>query len=137
MLHLTFDSPALLKGFFTAIQALLADGKLLAYHDRSDGGLLTTFTEMAFAGNTGLDINLPAGDALAQLFNEELGAVIQVKATDLDAVNSVLADNGLATLTHDIGTLNTTNFVNVSVDGEAVFSAKRADLRKLWSKTSF
>ena len=131
------DSPALLKGFFTAIQALLADGKLLAYHDRSDGGLLTTFTEMAFAGNTGLDINLPAGDALAQLFNEELGAVIQVKATDLDAVNSVLADNGLATLTHDIGTLNNTNFINVSVDGYAVFSAKRADLRKLWSKTSF
>ncbi len=92
---------------------------------------------MAFAGNTGLDINLPTGDALAQLFNEELGGVIQVKTADLDAVNSVLADNGLATLTHDIGTLNNTNVINVSVDSEAVFSAKRTDLRKLWSKTSY
>jgi len=131
------DSPQLLKGFFTAIQTLLNDGKLLAYHDRSDGGLFTTFTEMAFAGNTGVDISLPQGDALAQLFSEELGAVIQVRSQDLDAVNAVFAQNGLGALTHDIGTLNTQNNVNINVGGDAVFSAKRSDLRKLWSKTSF
>jgi len=131
------DSPQLLKGFFTAIQTLLNDGKLLAYHDRSDGGLFTTFTEMAFAGNTGVDISLPQGDALAQLFSEELGAVIQIRSQDLDAVNAVFAQNGLGALTHDIGTLNTQNNVNINVGGDAVFSAKRSDLRKLWSKTSF
>jgi len=131
------DSPALLKGFFTAIQTLLSDAKLLAYHDRSDGGLFTTVTEMAFAGNTGVDIELPAGDAIAQLFNEELGAVIQVRTSDLDSVNAVLTANGLAELSHTIGTLNTQNHVNINVDGEAVFSAQRSDLRKLWSKTSF
>jgi len=131
------DSPQLLKGFFTAIQTLLNDGKLLAYHDRSDGGLFTTFTEMAFAGNTGVDISLPQGDALAQLFSEELGAVIQVRTQDLDAVNAVFAQNGLGALTHDIGSLNTQSNVNISIAGEAVFSAKRSDLRKLWSKTSY
>ena len=131
------DNPALLKGFFTAIQALLSDAKLLAYHDRSDGGLFTTVTEMAFAGNTGIDIELAAGDAIAQLFNEELGAVIQVRTSDLDSVNAVLAANGLSDLSHTIGTLNTQNNVNINVGGEAVFSAQRSDLRKLWSKTSF
>jgi len=131
------DNPALLKGFFTAIQALLSDAKLLAYHDRSDGGLFTTVTEMAFAGNTGVDIELAAGDAIAQLFNEELGAVIQVRTSDLDSVNAVLAANGLSDLSHTIGTLNTQNNVNINVGGEAVFSAQRSDLRKLWSKTSF
>jgi phosphoribosylformylglycinamidine synthase len=131
------DSPALLKGFFTAIQSLLNDGKLLAYHDRSDGGLFTTITEMAFAGNTGLDISLAQGESLAQLFSEELGAVIQVRTSDLDAVNAVLAQNGLSDLAHDIGCLNTQNNINISIGGEAVFSAKRSDLRKLWSKTSF
>ena len=131
------DNPELLKGFFSAIQTLLKEGKLLAYHDRSDGGLFTTITEMAFAGNTGLDIDLAKGDALAQLFNEELGAVIQVRTSDIEAVNAVLASNGLTALSHDIGTLNTQSNININVEGEAVFSAKRSDLRKLWSKTSF
>ncbi|MGB1298803.1 MAG: phosphoribosylformylglycinamidine synthase, partial [Psychrobium sp.] len=131
------DSPELLKGFFTAIQTLLADGKLLSYHDRSDGGLFATLTEMAFAGNTGLDINLSQGDLLAQLFNEELGAVIQVKNEDIDAVNAVLEANGLAGLTSKVATLNDSNTVNVFVDGNAEFSAARSDLRKLWSKTSY
>ncbi|MCG7531786.1 phosphoribosylformylglycinamidine synthase [Psychrobium sp. MM17-31] len=131
------DNPELLKGFFTAIQTLLAEGKLLSYHDRSDGGLFTTLTEMAFAGNTGLDINLPQGDVLAQLFNEELGAVIQVKNEDIDAVNAVLAANGLTSLTSTVATLNDNNTVNVFVDGNAEFSATRSDLRKLWSKTSY
>jgi len=131
------DSPALLKGLFDSIQTLLSQGKLLAYHDRSDGGLFTTVTEMAFAGNTGVNIELGAGDRLAQLFNEELGCVIQVRNSDLESVNAVLANNGLSELSCVIGQLNQDNNINVSVSGEAVFSAKRSDLRKLWSTTSF
>ncbi|MDP2560571.1 phosphoribosylformylglycinamidine synthase [Psychrobium sp. 1_MG-2023] len=131
------DSPELLKGLFDSVQALLADGKLLAYHDRSDGGLFTTATEMAFAGNTGVSLSLPQGDALAQLFNEELGCVLQIRESDVSAVESVLAQHGLADVSYDIGTLNTDNNINVDVAGEAVFSAKRSDLRKLWSATSF
>jgi len=131
------DSPALLKGLFDSVQTLLAQDKLLAYHDRSDGGLFTTVTEMAFAGNTGVNLELGAGDALAQLFNEELGCVIQVLNSDLDAVNLVLAQNGLRDVSGIIGSLNSDNNINVSVAGEAIFSAKRSDLRKLWSATSF
>ena len=70
-------SPETLKAFFDAIQQLNREGKLLAYHDRSDGGLFVTLLEMAFAGNVGLDIAL-AEAGLAELFNEELGAVVQV-----------------------------------------------------------
>ena len=131
------DSPELLKGMFNAIQTLLAQGKLLAYHDRSDGGLFTTVTEMAFAGNTGVNLELGAADTLAQLFNEELGGVIQVRNSDLDSVNAVLAQNGIADISRVIGALNDDNNINVSVDGQAIFSAKRSDLRKLWSATSF
>ena len=86
-----------LKGFYDAIQALVAAGKLLAYHDRSDGGLLVTLAEMAFTGHCGVNVNIASlgGDRLAALFNEELGAVIQVRAGDREAVESVLATYGL------------------------------------------
>ena len=96
------DSPELLKGFYNAMQVLVADSKLLAYHDRSDGGLFTTVAEMAFAGHTGVtvDINGLTGNDIEALYNEELGAVIQVANSDLDAVNAVLKDHGLATISH-------------------------------------
>jgi phosphoribosylformylglycinamidine synthase len=76
------DSAAQLKGFWNAIQQLGREGKILAYHDRSDGGLLATAVEMAFAGNTGVSLELPvAADAFAALFAEELGAVIQIRSS--------------------------------------------------------
>ena len=132
------DSPALLKGMFDAVQALLAQGKLLAYHDRSDGGLFTTVTEMAFAGNTGVKLALTSDkDLLAQLFNEELGAVIQVKTADLDLVNQALAKHGLSDVSQVIGTVTADNAVTIVANGQAVFSANRRDLRKLWSSTSY
>jgi len=132
------DSPALLKGMFDAVQALLAQGKLLAYHDRSDGGLFTTVTEMAFAGNTGVKLTLASDtDLLAQLFNEELGAVIQVKTADLDLVNQELAKHGLSDVSHVIGGITADNAVTIVAGGQAVFSANRRDLRKLWSSTSY
>ncbi|TMS80070.1 AIR synthase-related protein, partial [Pseudoalteromonas sp. S981] len=102
-------SPELLKGFYNAMQALVADEKLLAYHDRSDGGLFTTVAEMAFAGRTGVTVNLDSltGSDIEALYNEELGAVIQVRNDDLAAVEAVLADNGLTAISHTIGALNT------------------------------
>ena len=114
------DSPELLKGFFNGIQALLADGKLLAYHDRSDGGLLATLVEMAFAGNTGIDVELGGlpGDAMSALFNEELGAVIQIKRDERDAVLAVLDTFGLGQVTHLVGRTNDNNFVKITRNGE-------------------
>ena len=80
------------------MQALVAQRKLLAYHDRSDGGLLVTLAEMAFTGHCGVEADIAAlgDDHLAALFNEELGAVIQVRAADREAVEAILAVNGLA-----------------------------------------
>ncbi len=132
------DSPALLKGLFDSVQTLLAQGKLLAYHDRSDGGLFTTITEMAFAGNTGVKLELANDqDLLGQLFNEELGAVIQVNTADLAAVNEVIAHHGLTAVTHVIGRLTDDNAISINAAGEPVFSANRRDLRQLWSNTSY
>jgi phosphoribosylformylglycinamidine synthase len=91
------DSPALLKDFFNTIQTLNADGKLLAYHDRSDGGLVAALAEMAFAARVGLDIDLSAlannsQQLAAVLFNEELGAVIQVAKADIEDVQAAFAN---------------------------------------------
>ena len=102
------DDPGLLKAFFATIQTLNRDCKLLAYHDRSDGGLLTTLCEMAFAGHCGLTIQLDelGADALGVLFNEELGAVIQIRAAEQDAVLQQLHAAGLANCCHIIGQPN-------------------------------
>lgn len=80
----------------------MAQRKLLAYHDRSDGGLLVTTAEMAFTGHCGVEANIATlgEDRLAALFNEELGAVIQVRAADRDAVEALLAQHGLADCVH-------------------------------------
>lgn len=100
------DEPDLLKRFFSAIQELQAEGLILAYHDRSDGGLVTTLCEMAFAGRCGLDVDLGAvgQDDLGALFSEEPGAVIQVRHQETDAVLKILEDHGLAEFSPVIGT---------------------------------
>ena len=99
------DDALILKGFFNAMQDLVQDEKLIAYHDISDGGLFTTVCEMAFAGHTGIDIDISQlnGDNVSVLFNEELGAVIQIRESDVDAVNAVLAAHGLDDCCTDIG----------------------------------
>src|SRR4029077_15393883 len=80
------DDPALLRGFFAAVQELGAAGLLAAYPDRSDGVLCVTLVEMAFAGNVGLDIDVGGlgDDAVAALFSEEPAAVVAVRAADLE-----------------------------------------------------
>ncbi len=98
------DAPAQLAAFGAAIIELRRAGLLLAYHDRSDGGLLATLCEMAFAGGCGLEIELRADrDALAQLFSEELGAVLQVRDEDTRAMREIVERHGLGELCAPLG----------------------------------
>ena len=128
-----------LGGFFNAMQALVSEQKLLAYHDRSDGGLLVTLAEMAFAGHCGLTADIAAlgNDSLAALFNEELGAVIQVRASDREAVEKTLADFGLADCTHYLGTAETGDRFIISSGSKPVYSESRTTLRTWWAETTW
>ncbi len=134
------EDTTLLKAFFNTIQSLNTDDKLLAYHDRSDGGLLATVTEMIFAGRKGAEIELDrlGSDVLATLFNEELGAVIQVKQSDCDAVLDVFDAAGLADCTHLIGWVTEeTQQLTISYDGIVIYTASRAELQQNWSAVSY
>ena len=132
------EDAAQFAAFFGAIQALNADGRILAYHDRSDGGLLTTVAEMAFAGHIGVDVDVGGlGDPLAALFNEELGAVIQTRRSDRDLVRAVIDHAGLADIAHIIGRLNDARALHVQAGGKALFSQSLAALRRRWSETTW
>ncbi len=132
------DDARTLKNFFTAMQLLKQDDLLLAYHDRSDGGLITTLSEMAFAGRCGLDIELDGmGDALPVLFNEELGAVVQIRAEHQDAVFEILQQYDLAKHSHLIGVPTDEQQILVSVNGEQVLQQSRATLQRFWTETSY
>ncbi|WP_426447912.1 phosphoribosylformylglycinamidine synthase [Siccibacter colletis] len=128
-----------LKGFYNAMQALVADRKLLAWHDRSDGGLLVTLAEMAFAGHCGVeaDITRLGDDALAALFNEELGGVIQVRAADRQAVEAVLDAHGLADCVHYLGKAVAGDRFTLTASGDTVFSESRTTLRVWWAETTW
>jgi phosphoribosylformylglycinamidine synthase len=129
-----------LLAFFDVVQKLNAEDKLLAYHDRSDGGLFVTLLEMAFAGRMGLHIAF-AGDGLQTLFNEELGAVIQIHKQDLIEVRRILREAGLRALYvadavagNEI-VISSTN--NLMQDYEEIYRNARTSLHKMWSETSF
>ncbi len=127
---------AQLKNFYNAMQTLVAEDKLLAYHDRSDGGLITTIAEMAFAGNCGVEIDIAAlGDNdLAVLFNEELGAVIQVKDTDLHRVREILTEHNLLGLTKDLGNVYADDRFIISRGNLKILNEKRSELRGIWAE---
>ncbi len=133
------DDPRCFKAFFDSIQSLNAKGLLLAYHDRSDGGVFATLCEMAFAGHTGLRIHLDdlGDDPLAALFNEELGAVIQVRHQDTDEVLEWLHDAGLAHYSHVIGTLSEDDRLVFTHDHKTVLAASRFEWQRIWSETSY
>ncbi len=133
------DDAILFKSFFDTIQALNQQGLLLAYHDRSDGGLLAVAAEMMFASRLGVALTLDAlgEDSLAALFNEELGAVIQVSVTHKAAVLAHLGQAGLSTCSHVIGTLNSLAELTIQAGGTVVYSQSRAQLQQNWSETSF
>jgi phosphoribosylformylglycinamidine synthase len=132
------ENPALLRGFFAAVQELNAAGLLLAYHDRSDGGLLVSICEMAFAGHTGVSLSLDnhVVDAATQLFSEELGAVLQTRRADTVSVLAVIKKHGLDAVSQVIGTLNRDELVEIEVNGQSVLSETRIDLQRAWSETT-
>ena len=161
------DDPAQLKALVAAVNDLRAKGWLLAYHDRSDGGLWATVCEMAFAGQIGVSLNVDLlvtegdgisdsradfGDAknwagqvserrnelmLAALFNEELGAVIQVPRAQRDAVLGVLRHHGLSRCSHVIGKPNTKGVIEVWRDAKPQFNAPLRELQQSWDMVSW
>ena len=155
------DEPASLKAFFATIQRLNREGKILAYHDRSDGGLFATLCEMMFAAHAGVTLDLDElcfarlqADAealgvdidphalrmpalLSVLFNEELGAVMQVRRGDTAAVMQAFFDAGLRSELHVIGSLNGDDAFRILRDGKPVFDESRVALQRAWSETTF
>ena len=132
------DDARLLRAFFGAVQQLNAAGLILAYHDRSDGGLFVTVCEMMFAGRCGAELLIGAQPgALAQLFNEELGAVIQVRHHDSASVLQLLTDAGLGNACRGIGRVQASGKLVIAAGGTQVFSALRTELHRAWSETTF
>ncbi len=157
------DHPEDLKALATAIIELRKDNLLLAYHDRSDGGLMACVAEMAFASHCGVSINVDMiavdvgqeadwGDAknwaqqvsgrrheqtLRALFNEELGVVIQIRKEDRDTVFSTLRKLGLSAYSHVIAKPNTNGRIEVWRDAKSIFAQPREVLQKMWTNTSY
>lgn len=134
------DDPACLREFFTTIQLLNETGYVLAYHDRSDGGLITTLCEMAFAARCGIDIDITAlgGDAAAALFCEELGVVIQIRDADLDTVMGHFAGSAeLAGNVHVLGCTQAERQVVVRHGETNVIDESVTNLLEHWSRTTW
>ncbi|MGZ5125158.1 MAG: phosphoribosylformylglycinamidine synthase [Burkholderiales bacterium] len=138
------DDPQRLKAFFDLVQQLNRDGTLLAYHDRSDGGLFVTLCEMMFAGHTGITLDRHSGLStsehernLAALFNEELGAVIQVRAADIDAVRAASINAGLDAHVHVIGRPNAEQNLRIVAEGQVLYTQSRIELQRAWSATTY
>ncbi|WVR07771.1 phosphoribosylformylglycinamidine synthase [Kwoniella sp. DSM 27419] len=138
------EEAADLRSFFAAVQALKSSETVLAYHDRSDGGLFTTLVEMAFAGRSGIEVSLDAissnGDAIASLFNEELGAVMQVRNVDIPSFTNAFVEAGFPTRhIHVIGRVlgRKDQSINLIHNSEAIYTSTRGTLQQLWAETSY
>ncbi len=136
------DAPAaaLLKGFFAAMQKLNAEGRILAYHDRSDGGLFAAVAEMMFVSHSGVSLQLDAlcsnnTGAIAALFSEELGAVLQVRNSDKAAVLAAFGEAGVPV--HAIGAPTRNDRLVVCCAGETLLDETRISLQQAWSETSW
>jgi phosphoribosylformylglycinamidine synthase len=155
------DDPGMLVAFGRAMSTLHQSGRLLAYHDRSDGGVFVTACEMAFAGHCGLSLNIDLltidphasdwGDfkirpeqvavqrndlTIKALFNEELGVVLQVKALDRDVVMALLREHGLSRYSHVIGKPQVKPQIEIYRDGKVVYSKSMIELQRAWARTS-
>lgn len=143
------DSANDLKAFFAVIQKQNREDRILAYHDRSDGGLFATLCEMAFASRSGLSIDLDSivdaavekgtdkENILSTLFNEELGAVIQIRVADLRKIKMALKRAGLDKATHVLGTVTEGETLQFNLRGMPVYTHSRVNLHRLWSETSW
>ena len=137
------DDTGRLKAFYNVIQQLVAENKLLAYHDRSDGGLFATLAEMAFAARCGLNVDLTSLVAnqadvneasIRALFNEELGAVIQIAKQDVAAVEALFKEADLAL--HTVATIGTDEKIVIRNQAGIVLEQNRTDLQRAWQETS-
>ena len=137
------DDTGHLKDFYGVIQQLVAEDKLLAYHDRGDGGLFATLVEMAFAGRCGLNVDLTSLVAnqadvneasIRALFNEELGAVIQIAKQDVAAVEALFKEADLAL--HTVATIGSDEKIVIRNQAGIVLEQTRADLQRAWQETS-
>ena len=137
------DDTGRLKDFYGVIQKLVAEDKLLAYHDRSDGGLFATLAEMAFAGRVGLNVDLTSLVAnqadvneasIRALFNEELGAVIQIAKQDVAAVEALFKAAVLPL--HTVATIGSDEKIVIRNQAGIVLEQTRADLQRAWQETS-
>ena len=130
------DSPAKLKAFFETVQALNGQGVILAYHDRSDGGLLVTLAEMMFASHVGVTVDVE-GEIRTALFSEELGAVMQVRTADLAVVKNAFEAAGLSSEFRKIGGINRSGRLVVRSNGKEVYSESGVALQRTWSETTY
>jgi phosphoribosylformylglycinamidine synthase len=129
-----FDNPELMKSFFEFIQNNRDD--ILAYHDRSDGGLVASLLEMSFAARCGLDVTVPAGSSMIDfLFNEELGGVVQVAESAVESVLESLSEMQIPAL--QVATLREDQLVKVFHGQREMISSSRAELERQWSRVSF
>ena len=137
------DDAEQLRAFFNVFQDLNKQGKIISWHDRSDGGLFACFSEMAFAGHCGLDIQLDSmlsdgdSDAVSVLFNEEIGGVIQIRCDDLDFVENAFEQAGLSNCLHELGKIHDEDLITISNNGMPLFSSARDTLQQAWSETSY
>ena len=134
------DDPNLLVKFFSAITELKKDKKILAYHDRSDGGLFTNLCEMSFAGNIGMDIHLNSNtkdQTLKLLFAEELGGLIQIDNDDLDEVMTVLQKYSLSMNSFKVAEVTKSKIIKLTTDHGYEKSYQLNKLRRIWSELSF
>jgi len=135
------DDPALLKGMFKSVQSLNSDGKIIAYHDRSDGGLLSTLAEMCFAGHCGATVELDnlvqKSDETSAIFSEELGAVLQVKVSDIESVMDTFIDNGLEGCVNVIGSVNDSQNIEFVSNNYSMLKLDRTELQQAWAETSY
>jgi phosphoribosylformylglycinamidine synthase len=157
------DAPELLKGLFSAVQHLSRENLILAYHDRSDGGLLATACEMAFAGHCGVTLNLDAiafdaamddvdafkrdrasqlagrdlEAALRVLFAEEPGALLQIRSSDRGRVMDALRAAGLGGCSHVVGSLNARDEIRLARDAKTLFAQPRVVLHRAWSEVTW
>ena len=131
------DEPGRLKGLFRAVRRLSREGRLLAMHDRSDGGLIVTLLEMAFAGHAGLNISVPpTTDPLGGLFSEELGMVLQVRSRDVEAMRHVLQVEGLAAMSHRLGTPTGDQQIRIDLGDGRILGRSRVHWHRIWAETS-
>ncbi|HEY3326489.1 MAG TPA: phosphoribosylformylglycinamidine synthase [Novimethylophilus sp.] len=134
------DDAEALKAFFAAIQRLNREEKLLAYHDRSDGGLFVTLCEMAFAGHCGVEVGIDGfagNDVAAALYGEELGAVLQVRLSDVEYALQVFAEAGLQGQAHILGEIALDDHVRFNHGGHEIYGERRIILQRWWSETTW